>query len=166
MRIIAYNEDMEPSISPNPTELRPVRRPNIPLTIAVFFVFAVVVNLLNAHSVGGDVAWAQSYPAGMAQAKQEGKPILLSLHSPGCVWCRQMDATTFRDKRVVETARRFVCIGLDYSTDGAIIDRYRAVEFPLTIVLHPDGTEIARWTGYLPPDRFLAALQTVGTPRE
>lgn len=100
----------------------------------------------------------------MAQAKREGKPILLGLHSPGCVWCKKMDATTFRDARVIEQARRFVCIGLDYSTDGALIDHYRVDEFPQTIILQPDGKEIARWTGYFTPDRFLAALQTVSKP--
>ena len=154
---------MEPSIATKNSEARSARRPNIPLLIAAVFVIAVLFNLMTSHPIGGDVAWARNYETGLAQAKQQGKPVLLSLHLPGCPGCKQMDATTFRDKRVVAEAQKFVCIGLDYSTDGAIIDRYRVIEFPQTIVLQPDGKEITRWTGYIPPDRFLSALTEIST---
>jgi thioredoxin-related protein len=137
------------------------RRPSGTMLVAIVFVFAVVMNLVTSTKKGGDVAWAGSYAQGMAQAKRERKPVLLSLSAPGCGWCKKMDADTFRDKQVVAFARSFVCIGLNYSTDAALVDKYRAVEFPLTIILSPDGQEIARWTGFIPPDRFLAALQAV-----
>lgn len=155
---------MEPLTATSRSAPRPVRQPNIPRLVAVFFVFAVVINVVTGSKTGGDVVWAKNYSQGMAQAQREGKPILLSLHAPGCSWCKKMDKETFQDKRVVEFARQFVCIGLDYSTDGKIIDTYRAFEYPLTIILKPNGKEIARWTGYIPPDRFLAALKEVVKP--
>lgn len=162
----SYNRDMESSNSTVSATARTSRQPNIPLWIAIFFVFAVVMNIVNGGSerVGGDVAWAEGYSQGMARAQREGKPILMSVHSPGCVWCKKMDKETFRDERVVELARRFVCISLDYSTDGKIIDQYGVSEFPLTLILKPDGREMARVSGYIPPERFLAALKTVATP--
>jgi len=164
LAFIPYNSDMKPSNATTRLASRRTRQPNIPRLVAVFFVFAVVMNIVTGSKTGGDVVWAKNYSQGMAQAQREGKPVLLSLHAPGCGWCKKMDKETFRDKQVVEFARRFVCISLDYSTDGKIIDTYGAFEYPLTIILKPDGKEIARWTGYIPPDRFLAALKEVAKP--
>lgn len=110
---------------------------------------------------GGDISWAVSFEAGQEQAKQSKKPLLISFHMPGCGWCRKLDAETFTDAKVLGLSRRFVCVRVDSDVDGAIVQRYRVMEFPMTLVLTPQGEEIARFSGYVPPDRFARAMEVL-----
>lgn len=120
-----------------------------------------VLGAMRESRIGGDLAWANSYEEGRALARRTGRPLLLSFHTPGCAWCRKMDAETFTDPKVVELSRRLVCISLDSDTDAALIEQYQVSEFPMTILAYPQGKEIARVSGYIPPDRFASALNTL-----
>ncbi|MGL6097907.1 MAG: thioredoxin family protein, partial [Fimbriiglobus sp.] len=43
-----------------------------------------------------DVRWRHDYAAARREAADSGKPLLLDFGTENCVWCRRLDATTFR----------------------------------------------------------------------
>lgn len=110
---------------------------------------------------GGDVSWASSYEAGIAQARQARKPVLLSFHTPGCGWCRKMDAETYTDTQVVNLAQKYVCIRVDSGGESAVVDKYQVTAYPQTLFLTSEGKEMARVPGYVPPDQFAALLEAL-----
>ncbi|MCS6777330.1 MAG: DUF255 domain-containing protein [Chloroherpetonaceae bacterium] len=128
----------------------------VPLFLVLW---AGVLGALQGSRYGGDVTWATDYDTALAQAQRERKPVLISAHMPGCGWCRKMDAETFTDPGVVGLSRQFICVRIDSDVDSILIEKYRIGQFPMTLILNPEGREITRFAGYVPPERFATILK-------
>src|SRR5438105_4677133 len=105
-----------------------------------------MLGAIRESRIVSDVAWAPGCEAGLQQARQSHRPLLLSFHTPGCDWCAKMDAETFADPQVVELARRFVCIRLNSDMDAPLATRYHVLSFPTIILADSQGkplTEVA-----------------------
>jgi uncharacterized protein len=121
------------------------------------------VDIALARAKNGDkrarFAWSPLSEAAFARAKKEGKLILLDGAAEWCHWCHVMDETTYADERVgALLAERFVAVRVDVDERPDIAERYGDWGWPATIVLSPDGEEIGKYRGYLPPDEMLTAL--------
>ena len=127
--------------------------------VPLFLMIGVgVLGAMRGARTGGDIVWASSFEAGVKQARESGKPLLISFHTPGCGWCRKLDAETFTDAKVLELSRRYVCVRADSDVDEDVVRRFRVLEYPMTLILSPKGTEIARFPGYVPPALFAKTM--------
>jgi glutaredoxin len=93
---------------------------------------------------GGDwndaaVEW-RGYEAGLAEAKESGKPVCLILYTDWCPHCAKFSAL-FHDKAVVEEAKKFVTIRLNKEEHPAISAKYApdGEYIPRTFFLSPAG---------------------------
>src|SRR3990170_2688832 len=113
--------------------------------------------LQHAHN---PVDW---YPWGeeaFARAREDDRPILLSIGYAACHWCHVMEHESFEDE---ETARlmneRFVCVKVDREErpDGAAVYMDAVVAlpghggWPLTVFLTPEREPFLGGT-YFPPE--------------
>lgn len=102
--------------------------------------------LQHAHN---PVDW---YPWGdeaFRKAREEGKPIFLSIGYSTCHWCHVMERESFADLQVARLLNdTFVCIKVDREErpdidqiyiDAAYMLSGTAVGWPLTIIMTPDG---------------------------
>src|SRR5438552_5046240 len=113
--------------------------------------------LQHAHN---PVDW---YPWGeeaLARAREEGKPILLSVGYSACHWCHVMERESFENEEIAELMNRdFVCIKVDREERPDIDHIYMtAVQmmtgqggWPMTVFLTPEGKPFYGGT-YFPPD--------------
>src|SRR5512134_2059234 len=96
------------------------------------------------------VHWRAWGPEALAEAKQTGKPVLLSVGYAACHWCHVMAHESFEDPATAEVMNRlFVNIKVDreerpdvdqiYQTAHQMLAQ-RAGGWPLTMFLSPDGT--------------------------
>jgi len=94
----------------------------------------------------------------LARAKAEQKCVLLDFFSPECIGCKQMDAVTFPDDRVVNfISSRLVPLRAEAGT-GSLAADFRLVWTPTLIILDLYGHEHQRTVGYLPPDEMVPTL--------
>ncbi len=103
------------------------------------------------------------YPWGdeaLARAREEDKPILVSIGYAACHWCHVMERESFEDPRVAELMNeRFVCIKVDREerpdVDAIYMDAVQAMTghggWPLNAFLAPDGVPFYAGT-YFPPE--------------
>jgi hypothetical protein len=97
-----------------------------------------------------------------ARAKAEGRPILLDGAAEWCHWCHVMDETTYVDPEVGQLLRdRFVAIRVDVDARPDVAARYQDWGWPATVIFSPDGAELGKFRGYLPPDRMREILKEV-----
>ena len=101
--------------------------------------------------------WQTWSPQVFEQAKREGRLVLLDVKAEWCTACRKMDATGFRDPRVLETLRqRYIPVRADIDHDRdrepEIMQRYGARGVPAVVILNAEGVEIIQRHGYLEPD--------------
>ncbi len=108
------------------------------------------------------IAWQDWSDGAFAQARREHKFVLLDLHAVWCHWCHVMDATTYRDPRVVALlGQSYVCVGVDQDARPDLATRYEDYGWPATVIYAPDGTEIVKKQGYIEPDSMVRLLRAV-----
>lgn len=90
---------------------------------------------------GDQIAWHE-YDAGIARAKETGKPAVVVIHTTWCPYCAKYQAV-FHDAKVVEAAQKFVMILIDRDRDKELSKRLGPngqTGIPRTVFLKSDGT--------------------------
>ena len=118
----------------------------------------------------------QSLPEALAEAAASKRPALVYVRAAWCAPCRQLERETFADPAVAARLSRFARAKLvfdDYDRTHRLGD-YRLSEAawaahlgaeatPALILLAPDGSILARQTGFLPPTGLLKILDAALT---
>jgi uncharacterized protein YyaL (SSP411 family) len=119
--------------------------------------------LLAFHTVqAGEIQWQPWSDSVFAEAKQEGRFVLLDLGTGWCHWCHVMEAVTYKDPAVIELIRkRYVAVRVDADSRPDLSNRYEDYGWPATIVFNGDGGEIVKRQGYIPPKPMASMLQAV-----
>ncbi|RTQ50090.1 thioredoxin domain-containing protein [Hymenobacter gummosus] len=122
--------------------------------------------LQHAHN---PVDW---YPWGeeaLSRARQEQKPILVSIGYAACHWCHVMERESFEHEQIARMMNeRFVCIKVDREerpdVDQVYMDAIQAMGvgggWPLNVFLTPEAKPFYGGT-YFPPRQWFELLQQV-----
>jgi len=109
----------------------------------------------------------------IAEAKRDGKRLLVYFGQDGCPYCKQLMQINFTQRAIVEkTKKRFVAVALNIWGDREVqwtdgrrlsekaLTRALNIQYTPTILfLDETGGVVARLNGYYPPRRFAAALE-------
>jgi len=106
------------------------------------------------------VDWYAWGPDALTRAKEEDKPILVSIGYSACHWCHVMEHESFEDEQTAaEMNSRFVCIKVDREerpdVDAIYMEACQAMTgqggWPLNVFLTPDQVPFYAGT-YFPPE--------------
>lgn len=109
------------------------------------------------------VDWYEWSEEAFRKAKEEDKPILLSIGGVWCHWCHVMAHESFENPEIAKIINEnFVAIKVDRDERPDIDRRYQEVVFaltgsggwPLTVFLTPDGEAFFGGTYFPPEDRW------------
>ncbi len=114
----------------------------------------------EADSVGSVSALAEA----RAQAKEEGRPLLVDFTASWCAACKELEKLTFADDAVQKEAGRFVAAKVDASDDEApgveeAMAEFRVVGLPTVVLFDSTGREVRRFTDFVEAPRFVEALR-------
>lgn len=109
------------------------------------------------------VSW-QAFEAGMALARQRGKPVFIDFSTSWCGWCRRLDRDVFTDPAVISVSRQFVCIKVAADGRRDLVRRYGVRGYPTAVMLDASGREVHRIVGYKPARQYILEMQR-GLPR-
>ncbi len=106
------------------------------------------------------------YPWGkeaLQRAKEEDKPIFLSIGYAACHWCHVMERESFEDHEIADLLNRhFICIkvdreerpDLDQLYMSAVVALTRRGGWPMSVFLTPDAKPFFGGTYFPPDDRY------------
>src|SRR5438093_5548717 len=109
------------------------------------------------------VDWYPWGPEALARARQEDKPILLSIGYAACHWCHVMEHESFEDAAIAKLMNdNFVNIKVDREERPDLDQVYQLVVqlmgrsggWPLTVFLTPDQRPFFAGTYFPPTDRY------------
>jgi len=105
----------------------------------------------------------------LAQARAQGKPVMIDFFAEWCAACKELDRDVYVAPSVVEEASRFVSVKVDGTSDDdevlakTLYQRFGVQGLPTVAFVSSRGEMLndPRITGYLEPDRFLQELKKV-----
>ena len=113
------------------------------------------------------------FPQDVREAARDGKRLMLYFWQDGCPYCRRFVETTLADRAIEERTRRdFVAVALDLfgareaewvdgrrMSEKALAQALNVKATPTLLFLDAKGGIALRLVGYVPAERFAAALE-------
>lgn len=135
-----------------------------PLAIAT----GISLCLMPTRALAQEVAWRHDYAAARKEATETGRPLLLDFGYDGCVWCRKLDATTFRDPTVAKALnQRVIPVKVDAQRDERVVRAMGIESYPTLVLASADGKILGKHVGYAEVGQvtaLLAKMQAVSAP--
>ncbi len=116
---------------------------------------------LSLNVLAGKTGWDDNYDKALAEAKEEGKLVMLDFTgSDWCGWCMKIDEDFFSKSEFKKFAKEnLVLVELDFpqgkrlskktkEQNDALKTKFGVRGFPTIIIVDAEGTEKARWGGY------------------
>src|SRR5438132_12872974 len=89
------------------------------------FTLLTAILLTVPSAQANEIEWQPWSDSVFAQAKQEGRFVLLDLGTGWCHWCHVMEEVTYRDPAVVDFIRkRYMAVRVDADSRPDLSNRY------------------------------------------
>jgi thiol:disulfide interchange protein DsbD len=113
------------------------------------------------------IPWLTDISQGIAEARTQGKPLMVTFGATWCPWCKAMEDSTFSDPQVIRKAAHFVPVRIDVDKQGDIANRYNAnarkyngVGIPNVLFMTAEEQRLLHAIGYRAPRAFLAVMDS------
>lgn len=143
----------------------------VPLRGLAAFTAGAPATAANVPVAGGELfqrhANLSDIEQALAQAKRDGKPVVLDFYATWCTECVRMERSTFTDPRVRDALKRFVLLQADVTENNdassALKRRFGVYGPPAMLFFAPGGEEKPdlRFYGYRNVEEYLALLGRV-----
>lgn len=109
-----------------------------------------------------DIPWERDFAAALKKAKAASKPLLVDFWAAWCGYCDKLDATTYRDAKVVKLSGDFVPVKVN--AEGSHGERQTALKYgvsslPTIAFVSPSGRPILVLQGFQGPSQFVSSLE-------
>jgi hypothetical protein len=122
----------------------------------------LILSALTSAAAHEELTWHPWSADIFSRAKTENRLVILDLEAVWCHWCHVMEKTTYRDPKVVALLKsNYLTVRVDQDANPDISNRYGDWGWPATIVFAPDGTEIVKRRGYIPPEQMESLLAAI-----
>jgi thioredoxin-related protein len=127
-------------------------------------ILVTVISLLPLYSCGDEITWMFDLKKGLSEAKSANKVAMIDVFTDWCYWCKELDAKTYKDKRVVSSSRSFVNIKVNPEKDKSVAEflkNYKIEGYPAILFVDHTGALLLKIGGFIAADAFLKKMNEV-----
>lgn len=134
------------------------------------YIFSVVIIAVAAYFLfpadQKAPAWKYYSDAVYVQAIDTNQKIIIDFYADWCIPCKELDALTFSDERVIEETGDFVAIKVDMTKTMSdetekIRNKFNILGMPTILIFNSEGEEVHRLTGFVNADEFLKLISNI-----
>lgn len=129
----------------------------------IFFLLAAFC-IFTAHAYSDEIKWVTDLNKGLSEAKSSGKVAMIDVFTDWCYWCKELDAKTYKDSRVITLSKSFVSIKVNPEKDKAVMDfvkNYNIDGYPAILFVEYTGALVVKVAGFLAADPFIKKMEEV-----
>jgi thioredoxin-like negative regulator of GroEL len=128
-----------------------------------FYLFGTLLLAACARPASAQsVQWRTDYNSARKEATEKGRPLLLDFGTEGCMWCKKLDLTTFRDPGLVKLLNEnFIALRIDADRESTLTSTLHISQYPTIVVAGPEGKIIGVLEGYQDVAPLVEQLQRV-----
>jgi tetratricopeptide (TPR) repeat protein len=135
----------------------------------IFWVFTlclIIVSCNNKKPSPTEIVFLTEYDQALQLAKESHRPMIIDFCTDWAPWCDSLDLNTYSDSLVISLSADNIFVKIDAAVDTALAESYGINGYPTVVIANPDGSEIDRIWGYLPPIEFYNQVQLYLRDRE
>tara|TARA_R110002049_G_scaffold2750_2_gene21513 strand:+ start:320048 stop:321283 length:1236 start_codon:yes stop_codon:yes gene_type:complete len=122
----------------------------------------VACTLVFTDSASAEITWQENLRTAHAQAKAEGKLLLLHFYSDNCVWCDRLEAGSFQAPEVAETLHKsFVPVKIHGGNNPKLTQMFKVKAFPTDVIVTTEGETLSHTVSPQKANDYVAMLHRV-----
>jgi thiol:disulfide interchange protein DsbD len=134
----------------------------IALSILIFAVAAYTLIPSNKNEIN----WVPYSENTAAQSTNGNRAMIIDFYADWCIPCKELDASTFSDPKVISMVKRFRTFKADMTKSlspevEVLRTKYDIAGVPTVLIIDSNGKEANRITGFIDANEFLKVLNKV-----
>lgn len=109
--------------------------------------------------------WQQFSIASYEQSLKNNESMLIDFYADWCIPCKELDALTFSDPRVIKELGGYTSYKVDMTqmndANEELRRKFNVIGMPTVLIINSKGEEVYRLTGFVNADEFLKLLTSV-----
>ncbi|MBS1706674.1 MAG: thioredoxin family protein [Armatimonadetes bacterium] len=132
------------------------------IAFAMIAVFMMSKNGTASSSEAAErLGFMTNYSDALAEAKKDGKPVMVFITSDHCGYCRQLENEVLPNPDVMRLTSNFVKVMVDNDRQHEIGEQWGIQGTPFVAFLDGSGNLVGKIPGYVEPEVFIETLNAV-----
>ncbi len=133
-------------------------------------VFSVLIMAIAVYAISptdqNSVEWTPYSDEALTQLNDKHRGVIIDFYADWCIPCKELDALTFTDQRVIDESKSFITLKADMTKSLApevemLREKYNILGVPTVLIIDNSGVERQRITGFVNADEFLELMKVV-----
>ncbi|HQI40994.1 MAG: thiol:disulfide interchange protein [Ignavibacteriales bacterium UTCHB2] len=132
-------------------------------------VFSVLVLAISVYALIPseklEPEWKQFTIHNYQASLNNNEKMVIDFYADWCIPCKELDALTFSDKRIIDQFENFTVYKVDMTknneTNEQLRKKFNVVGMPTVLVIDSKGNELKRITGFVNADEFLRYVSDI-----
>ncbi len=112
------------------------------------FVFSFILLTLNLNAQEAGIKWEKNFEKAQKAARESGRPLLLDFTAEWCKPCKMMDQEFWVRDDVIQAAKPFIAVKLNYDNERDLAFKYGASAIPFVVFADPLGNMVTFRRGF------------------
>jgi thiol:disulfide interchange protein DsbD len=130
-------------------------------SFAIIFLAVVAYSLVPSSK--NEIIWKSYTDDAISISSNGSAGTIIDFYADWCIPCKELDASTFSDPKVISAAKKFLTYKADMTKSlspevEALRNKYNIVGVPTLLILDSHGKETNRITGFIDANEFLKIL--------
>ncbi|MCL4547192.1 MAG: protein-disulfide reductase DsbD [Bacteroidetes bacterium] len=133
-------------------------------------IFSVIIIAVSVYALipekKNEPEWQRFTHAKYQESLKNHERMIVDFYADWCIPCKELDANTFSDPRVVEISKRFTPYKVDMTKTLSdeteqLRNEFNVVGMPTVLIIDSNGKEVHRLTGFVDADEFLKMINEI-----